>query len=299
MTAQRASLYLIAGGCMWGIYWLPLRMLEQLGMTGTSAGIILYITCLIGLFPVIWRYRAIIISQWRILLFSGMMTGCAFSLYTTSLSYTDVIRSILLFYLTPVWGTLLGVFILRESVTFARIAVILCAFLGLYAILGSGNNLPIPRNLGDVLALLSGIFWAIGSLGLLRAQTIPVMPQLISFLAGSLVVSLLSLALIGDFPALPQTAIDWFYIIGFTACFALFAIPMFWLTIAPARILTPARVGILLMSEVVVGAVSAMLFSGEPFGQAELLGTILIMLAALIEVITASRSDKRDKPAPI
>ena len=143
---------------MWGVYWMPLLYLESLGLIGASAGTALYVSCLIALIPVMIRYRLLFLKQWRVLLLSGVLTGCAFSLYTTSLAYTDVIRSILLFYLTPVWGTLIGIFVLKEKLTLTHLGVIICAFLGLYAILGSGGGLPIPRNLGDILALFSGIF---------------------------------------------------------------------------------------------------------------------------------------------
>ena len=289
MTHRHASICLILGGCMWGLYWIPLLYLERLGLTGAASGTALYLACLVVLLPVIWRYRMILITRWRDLLFSGILTGCAFSLYTTSLVYTDVIRSILLFYLTPIWGTLLGLFVLGERLTWSRIGVLILAFMGLYAILGSGGGWPVPRNLGDVLALLSGIFWAIGSLGLLRAKKIPVFPQIISFLGGSLFISLVSIWLIGDGLKITSIEINWLFVIGFLACFALFALPMFWLTIAPARILSPAKVGILLMSEVVIGAISALLFSGQPFGIAELIGTIFIVLAAFVEVGVASR----------
>ena len=159
--------------------------------------------------------------------------------------------------------------------------------------LGSSGGLPIPRNLGDILALLSGMFWALGSLGLLRAKQVPVMPQIVSFLGGSLVISLLSIWLIGSPVQVPITAADWGQLIGFLGLFVVFALPMFWLTLAPARVLSPAKVGILLMSEVIVGAISAMMFSGQPFGTAELIGTILILAAAFIEVrgsATASTS---------
>lgn len=269
---------------MWGVYWMPLLYLERLGLIGASAGTALYVSCLIALIPVMIRYRRLFLNEWRVLLLSGVLTGCAFSLYTTSLAYTDVIRSILLFYLTPVWGTLIGIFILKEKLTLTRLGVIICAFLGLYAILGSGGGLPIPRNLGDVLALFSGIFWALGSLGLLRAKHVPVMPQIISFLAGSFVISILSIWLIGSPVLVPVSLVDWGHLIGVLGLFVVFALPMFWLTLAPARLLSPAKVGILLMSEVVVGAISAMLFSGQPFGTAELIGTILILAAAFIEV---------------
>ena len=91
-----------------GVYWLPLRHLEGLGFTGASAGIALYIGCLVVLLPFTLRFGATIRTQWRILLFSSLLTGAAFSLFTTALALTDVIRAILLFYLTPAWGTILG-----------------------------------------------------------------------------------------------------------------------------------------------------------------------------------------------
>ena len=50
-------------------------------------------------------------------------------------------------------------------------------------------------------------------------------------------------------------------------------------------VLPPARIGVLLMSEVVVGAISAALLSGEAFGAREALGTLLIVAAALFEVL--------------
>ncbi len=269
---------------MWGLYWLPLLYLQQAGLPGTWAGIALYVGCLVVLLPVAWHYRRTFAAHWRLLLFSGILTGCAFSLYTTSFSYTDVIRAILLFYLTPVWGTLIGLVFLGERLTPARLGVLILAFLGLYVILGTDTGWPLPRNLGDVLALLSGIFWAAGSFGILQAQRVPIWPQIISFLIGSLVISVLSSWLIGDWPALTVTPAQLAHLGLFLAFFIALALPMFWLTLAPARILTPARVGILLMSEVVVGAVSALLLSGQPFGFPELIGTILIILAALVEV---------------
>ena len=83
---------------MWGVYWLPLRHLEGLGFTGASAGMALYIGCLVVLLPFTLRFGATIRTQWRVLLFSSLLTGAAFSLFTTALALTDVIRAILLFF---------------------------------------------------------------------------------------------------------------------------------------------------------------------------------------------------------
>jgi drug/metabolite transporter (DMT)-like permease len=60
---------------------------------------------------------------------------------------------------------------------------------------------------------------------------------------------------------------------------------MLFLTIWPATVLTPARLGLLLMSDIVVGVISAALWSGEPFGWREGIGTMMIVGAGFVEVL--------------
>ena len=193
LTQTRASLLIVLGGCMWGVYWLPLRHLEGVGFTGASAGIALYIGCLVVLLPFTLRFGATIRTQWRVLLFSSLLTGAAFSLFTTALALTDVIRAILLFYLTPAWSTILGLLFLGERLDRARILALLFAFVGLAVILGGNGGIPIPRTTGDIFALLSGIFWAVGSMGLLKAPDIPARVQVFGFFLGALALSLITL----------------------------------------------------------------------------------------------------------
>ena len=73
---------------MWGVYWMPLLYLEGLGLIGAAAGTALYMGCLVALIPVMIKYRQLFISQWRVLLLSGVLTGCAFfSLHDLSCLY--------------------------------------------------------------------------------------------------------------------------------------------------------------------------------------------------------------------
>ena len=48
--------------------------------------------------------------------------------------------------------------------------------------------------------------------------------------------------------------------------------------------LDPARVGILLMTEVIIGAVTAALFAGENLSHSEMIGGSLVVLCGLLEV---------------
>ena len=74
-----------------------------------------------------------------------------------------------------------------------------------------------------------------------------------------------------------------------TAPLALFVLllvlPVVFITLGGARKLSPGRVGLLLMGEAVVGITSAALLTDEPFGLRELIGTLLVLSAAAVEVV--------------
>ena len=268
---------------MWGLYWLPVRYFADQGLTGSWPGVVMYLAALVAVLPFLWPVRRMLLNNWRALILSGMFTGAAFSLYTTSLVYTEVVRSILLFYLTPIWGTLLGLAFLGESLTLRRALGLLCGLGGLLIVLG-GEGLPWPRNIGDWLALLSGMTWALGSLGLYRARGIPVPGQVFAFVMGALCVAAIAIPVelhLGQ--ALP-TAEAFQKTALLAALSAAFVLPMLFLTIWPATRLSPARVGMILMSEVVVGLISAALLANEVFGPREALGATLIVAAALLEL---------------
>ena len=281
----QASIVLVIGGMLWGLYWIPVRFFYDLGLTGPWPGIAMYSVAWLALIPLIWKERATLALQWRDLIFSGMFTGAAFSLYSISLVYTEVVRSILLFYLTPIWGTILGRVFLGERLSVGRLAGLACGLGGLFVVLGGAGGLPLPHNSGDWMALASGVCWALGTLGLYRTSKISASGQVFAFVSGALALSMFSLAVLPG-PVFPVVAAaDLIWTLQLVLLSAFYTLPMVYMTIWPATKLSPARVGILLMSEVVVGLASAAAFSGEPFGLRELIGAILIVSAAVLEIL--------------
>jgi len=287
---------IVLGGMLWGLFWVPVRALGALGLEGAWPSAIIFGCCLLVLLPMLpfrWRHLA---RHWRPLLLGGLFTGTALAFYSTSLLLTDVARSILLFYLTPVWSTLLGMALLGERLTAVRAAALVLGGAGLLVVLGiGGHRMPWPRNSGDWLALASGLAWAYGSLRLYRMGAVAVPEQIFTFFVGSLGVSLAGIALggavFGDavFGGVPSASVLREAIPAGLLAVPL-VLPMVFLTLWPATLLSPGRVGILLMSEVVVGVASAAAFSGEPFGPREALGTALIVGAGAIEVLGQART---------
>ncbi len=87
---------------IWGLYWVPLREIEALGLTATW-GVAFFNACpLIVLFPyVIWN-RKIHVQHLRAVAIIGLMTSLGLTFYASGLVYSSVIRVTLLFYLTPI-----------------------------------------------------------------------------------------------------------------------------------------------------------------------------------------------------
>ncbi len=278
---RSASIAILAGGALWGLYWIPIRQFESLGLTGPWPSLAMNAATLVLIFPLLMLRKpskAPIIS----VAVTGLITGAAFASYGTAIMLTDVLHAMLFFYLTPIWGTAIGVFLLGERLTFSRIAAIVLALSGLITVIGFGSRSAL--NVGDFLALLSGGLWAVGSYRLYKFKGTSPIDQAISFLFGSVLVTLVFIWLIGDrlggIEGMPDLQ-------GLTVMMMIagaFSIPMIFLTLWPASVLSPGRIGILLMSEIVVGVTSVAMLAGEPFGPFEAVGTVLILAASIVEV---------------
>ncbi|MEX0349726.1 MAG: DMT family transporter [Paracoccaceae bacterium] len=278
------SMGLCLGGAMWGAIWIPLRAIGETGPQLAWPGLLIYACLTILLLPFAIRWRDDIRTNLWGMMSCGLLTGAAFSFYITSLFFTDVVRAILLFYITPVWGTILGIMFQGERLTIWRVLALLAGLAGLVVVLGDGGTIPWPKNPGDWLALASGILWAVGTLQLNKYSGIPVGSQILGFVWGSLVVTAASVVIFGSALGAIPSAAQLKTAAPLVLATALYALPMLFLTIWPARLLSPGRAGLLLMSEVVVAVITAFLFSGEPFGLPQAIGTALILSAALFEV---------------
>lgn len=97
--------------------------------------------------------------------------------------------------------------------------------------LGDGLSLPWPKNLGDTLALLSGITWAFGTLGLYKAGQTGVTSQIMAFLEGAFAVTFFAALLMSD-AIFTQADATWgIALLGSAPLLGLFTIPMTWRTV--------------------------------------------------------------------
>ena len=289
LRARMACLY---AGAIWGLFWIPLRKLEAAGLHDLWITVVYFLVPLCCLAPVLLVRLRQVLRGGSSLQATAALSALSLTLYSIAIIHTDVVRAMLLFYLTPIWSTLLARAVLGEVITAARMVAMACAFVGMLTIFGLGANFPLPRNAGDWLGLGSGIVWAIAAVRLNRDRHLPSVEMTAVFFlwaAALSVAAALALAPGSDPDAdLVLTTLPWL-----VPVIVIMIIPGTFASLWGPKYLSPGLVGLLFMSEILVGAISAALLSGEPFGWREFIGVLLIAGASLVEPLWAILSVRR------
>ncbi|MBY4892986.1 DMT family transporter [Rhodobacteraceae bacterium N5(2021)] len=285
-TSLLATATVIGSGLLWGFYWVPVRELNALGLSGAWGTLAITLAAALVLWPVVvFRNRKL----WRSdpgALAAIALGGVAFCLYSIGFVYGHVAIIILLFFLTPVWSTLIGRFVMGWDTPALRLVAIVVGLLGLATMLSAGGGVPLPRGLGEWMALAAGLLWAI-STTVIRVRPGPApLEAAFVFAVGAAVASAAMAPGLGASPGV----IHW----GSVAIWACVAGLLWWGPAIAALMwattqLDPVRVGILLMSEVLVGAASAALIAGETLSPIEVIGGSLVLCAGVLEVWPVKR----------
>jgi drug/metabolite transporter (DMT)-like permease len=292
-TALAPSIAIVVSTVFWGTLWIPLRHLSDVGLGtpwATAAGFTLPLLLLL---PVgILRWRPILAGGWPLAQAGFLMAACI-ALYAEALLRGNVARVILLFYLTPVWSTLLARAYLGERITGVRLITIALGLLGMFVVFGIGNGLPVPRSVAEWMGLFSGFSWGWSMVYMRRAADASELDKVfVQYLFLGALFVLLTLVPGGRPWGLPTPEVflrstTWLLLFG------LIWMPVvLWLTMFGGSRLEPGRVAVLLMLEVVIGLASAALLTDEPIGQRELVGAVCIVAACGSELFGEGPSQK-------
>ncbi|MDR5900452.1 DMT family transporter [Halomonas vilamensis] len=281
-----ASAIVLATGVLWGFYWLPVRALGGMGLTGAWGTAAITAGTVVLLLPFAVRNRRQLARTRPVALFSVALGGAAFALYSIGFLYGRVAIIILLWFLSPVWSTLIGRFLMGWPTPRLRIVAIVLGLAGLAIMLGADGNLPLPRGAGEWMSLIGGILWSFSTTGIRARSTITALPAAFIFALGAAVTALVLAPSLEPLPSLvPSQALT---ITGLALLtgglwWGLSLVALMWATVR----LEPARVSILLMMEVLVGALSAALLADESLTGFEMAGGVIVLFAGLLEVIPA------------
>ena len=272
----------VAGSAIiWGLWWIPVRWLEQAGLPGAWGSVTVYLLATVLLLPVAWRRRRALAAGGWMLVAIGLSFGAVLTLWNLAVLTGDVVRVVLLFYLAPIWATGLAWLVLGERPGAWRLVAVVLGLSGAATVLGFAGGLPLPRSTGDWLGLLCGLLFAISATLTRKAGSLDGLETSFAAIVSAAAIALaLALALPGPAPtpAILGAALP---VAGLLALAWL--LPQTWLVLWGAARLDPARVTILLLLEVVAAAGSASLLTDETFGLRESIGCLLILGAGLVE----------------
>ncbi len=283
----------VAAG-LWGLYWIPQRQLEAAGLTGGWGTIAQYLISTVILLPFAIYYLIKRNQSGFGLIAAGTLMGGGIVCYANSLLLTEVMRTMLLFYLTPFWATLIEIVFLRQRPGWWRILSLPLAIAGAMIVIGRGQTFPMPANVGDWLALSGGAIYAAGAARIQHSKVTNVFPIIFAFFFyGSIVAIIQGMIFANQLGPAPEVARLATMVPWLLALSLFFFIPtnaiISW---APSQIST-GLFSILILSELIFGTISAALWANEAFGPREIIGSGCILLAGILEVALAPRQSSQ------
>ena len=295
---QRGALSVSVGAAFWGLFWIPLRYLDDNGVHGLWAvGAVTAAAAIPAFLWMLYRNESADLRSRDAWIIGGAL-GCSATLYFLGIMLSDVIRVILLFYLLPVWTTIAARIMYREPVRRVQLLVIVVALIGMWLLLGAGARLPLPTNAGDWCGLGAGMLWGI-SLALLRGKVnASVLPRVFMTMSATAALSFsvafcltyfdalipelastVASAIAGDgrpsLPALLQ-GVPVILLFGVAVLF-----PAMFSQIYGAQLIPAPTAALLTMTEILVASLSAWLIIGTELTRISLLGGAVILIAVI------------------
>ena len=276
----------------WGIYWLPQRILEEGGLTGGWGTIAQMIIGVLILSPIsVWRKIKGKTSGLELPV-TGTLIGGGFICYALSFLLTDVVRALILFYMTPIWTTIFEIMFLKKRPGIERMITLALALGGLWIVFSKQTILPLPENSGDWLALAGGAIFAGGMIRLEIIKTDGVFPLIFSFFFYGTIFNIFAGYLLADYLG-PMPVIEAFISM---ASFLIIISVFYFIPTGIVILWSPSKLGaglcsILFLSEIIVGVISSGILTDEPFGWREIVGSSMIVIGGILAVILTPKKN--------
>ncbi len=271
---------LLSGAVVWGLIWYPYRLLAEAGISGSLSSLLTYIIALaLGLMFFHGAFGQLRRSGWLPILI-GISAGWTNLAYVLAVIDGEIMRVLLLFYLSPFWTVILAHLLLREKTILAGYGVMVLSLTGAVVMLWRPEfGLPLPQNRAEWLGLSAGLMFALSNVLARKAHHLDIQTKSVSIWVGVALLSLLPVlwapAEASSMMKLPLNGWLWLLVIGV----AIFCIT---LTVQYGLSRTPANQAIVIfLFELVVAAVSSYFLAGEAMTAQEWLGGAMIVAASL------------------
>ena len=273
-------LALLAGTVIWGTVWYPYRILREHGLGGTPATFSTYLVTLLFTVTVFSRSWRELSQAPRLFFILTLASGWANYAYVMGTLEGTVMRTLLLFYLAPVWTVPLARWVLNERPTAASYGVVVVALTGAATMLWDPQaGWPISHNLSDWYGLTAGFAFALNNVIARRLSGHSIGAKTFASCLGVLGITAVAMTLTGDWVNVARAGsiVPFSLIVAIgAALFCTMLIVFYGVMHIPA-----VRAIVIMLFELVVGAVSSHWLVGESMSAREWVGGTLIVAATL------------------
>ena len=272
-------LSLLFSATLWGLVWYPLRLLEEQGLTGLWSAMISYGAILVVFSWVLLRDRQSLTANIVPLVLMGLSAGWCSVAFIMAVLDGNVVRVLLLFYLSPFWAVCLGWFMLDERLDGKSMLVFAVAVTGAVIMLwNEAVGVPWPKDEADWLAVSSGFAFALSNVYVRRTQNVSVLLKSTASWFGVVIVAgtWITVSQAG-FPDVAGGVVLAAVVLGLCGFLVMTLSVLYGVTRMPVH-----RSAVILLFELVVGAVSALLLTDEVVLLREWIGGAMIVSAAYL-----------------
>ena len=274
-------LTLLFGATMWGLVWYPIRLFEAQGLHGLWSSALMYCGTFVVAIPVLYKGWREWLKSPLLFFLMAIATGWTNVAFILAILDGNIVRVLLLFYLSPLWATLLGYFFLGEQLSKRAMVVLLVAMIGAIVMLwDSSLGFPAPQSESDWLALSAGVAFAITNVLIHKLSDATVMVKTATGWLGVFIVAFVLIYFTGEINTATTEVMVWAWILGAAVMTLMNIAVVYGVTHMPVH-----RSAIILLFEIVVGAVSSLLLTDEVIQAQEWLGGSLVILAAYLTAV--------------
>lgn len=281
-------LSLLFTASLWGMIWYPLRLLEAQGLHGLWSALVSYGAILLLFLWVLVRERATLQRNFLPFLLMGLAAGWCNVAFIMAVLDGNVVRVLLLFYLSPFWAVCLGWLLLGERLDRQSLLVFAIAVVGAIIMLWDETlGMPWPRDMADWLAVSSGFAFALSNVFVRGLQNVSVLLKSTGSWGGVVIVASIWIWLSSSaFPAVGAGVLLAAVLLGLCGFLMMTLSVLYGVTRMPLH-----RSAVILLFELVVGAISAMLLTDEQVLPREWLGGFMIVAAAALAAHIHARDE--------
>ena len=287
INALLNSTSLLLAAVCWGVVWYPYRILANAGVAAVASSFYCYSTVLI-------LAGIVSIKHWRgifklplSIFWLALTAGWTNLAYVLAVIDGEVMRVMLLFYLSPLWTLILAHFWLKEPIDKRGLMIMALSLMGAFIMLsdltGRASAWPLPRNTAEWFALSSGIAFAISNVITRKSTHLSIRSKSFAVWLGVLLMAILAMPFVKETIPAPS-----FFSLNDSLVILVIAMSLIVATLLTQYGITqmPATcASVLFLFELVIAAITSYFLAHETMEINEWIGGSLIVAASIFAAL--------------